>query len=109
MCGSSDCVMADFPSIATQSIPLLAAACLPYRDRLTVPATSDSRHQEEIMKKFGGSAHDDVTTDTHHPCDFARRDFLQQAAAIGAGAALFSVPLVASAQGSQPALQKVLD
>ena len=61
------------------------------------------------MKKFGGSAQDDLTRDTHHPCDLARRDFLQQAAAIGAGAALFSVPLVASAQGSEPALQKVLD
>jgi CubicO group peptidase (beta-lactamase class C family) len=57
--------------------------------------------------KFGGRAHDDLTGDPHH--HLARRDFLQQAAAIGAGAALYSVPMVASAQGSQPALQKVLD
>ena len=38
------------------------------------------------MKKFGGSAHD-LTTDKDRPCDLARRDFLQQAAAVGAGAA----------------------
>jgi hypothetical protein len=35
------------------------------------------------MKKFGGRAHDDLTRDPHH--HLARRDFLQQAAAIGAG------------------------
>ena len=61
------------------------------------------------MKKFEGSAHDDLTTDKDRPCDPARRDFLQQAAAIGAGAALYSVPLVSSAQSSEPALQKVLN
>ena len=60
------------------------------------------------MKKFGGSAHD-LTTDKDRPYDLARRDFLQQAAAVGAGAALYSVPLVSSAQGSEPALQKALD
>ena len=38
------------------------------------------------MKKFGGSVHDDLTTDKDLPCDLARRDFLQQAAAVGAGA-----------------------
>ena len=61
------------------------------------------------MKKFGGSDHDDLTTDMDRACDLARREFLQRAAAIGAGAALSSVPLVSSAQGSQPALQKVLE
>jgi CubicO group peptidase (beta-lactamase class C family) len=61
------------------------------------------------MKKFGGSAHDDLTTDEDRPCDPARRDFLRQAAAVGAGAALYSVPLVSSAQASEAALQKVLD
>jgi methyl acetate hydrolase len=61
------------------------------------------------MKKFEGSAHDDLTTNEDLPGDPARRDFLQQAAAIGAGAALYSMPLVSSAQGSEPALQKVLD
>jgi TAT (twin-arginine translocation) pathway signal sequence len=40
------------------------------------------------MKKSGGSAHDDLTRDPH----LARRDFLQHAAAIGAGAALYSMP-----------------
>jgi methyl acetate hydrolase len=66
-------------------------------------------HQEKIMKEFGGSALDDLTTNEDRPCDLARRDFLQQAAAIGAGAALYSMPLVSSAQGSEPALQKALD
>jgi hypothetical protein len=61
------------------------------------------------MKKFGGSAHDDLTTDEDRPCDPARRDFLRQAAAVGAGAALYSVPLVSSAQAGEAALQKVLD
>ena len=61
------------------------------------------------MKKFGGSVHDDLTTDKDLPCDLARRDFLQQAAAVGAGAALYSVPLVSSARGSESALQKALD
>ena len=60
------------------------------------------------MKKFGGSVHDDLTTDEERPCDPARRDFLRRAAAVGAGAALYSVPLV-SAQASEAALQKVLD
>ena len=60
------------------------------------------------MKKFRGSVHDDLTTDKDRTCDLARRDFLQQAAAV-AGAALYSAPLVSSAQGSEPALQKVLD
>ena len=61
------------------------------------------------MKKFGGSAHDDLTSETHQPCDLARRDFLQQAATIGAGAALYSVPLLAPAHASESALQKVLN
>ena len=61
------------------------------------------------MKKFGGSAHDNLAPHTNCWRDLARRDFLQQAATIGAGAALSTLPLVASAQGSQPALQKVLD
>jgi len=61
------------------------------------------------MKEFGGSAHDDLTKNGHQPFDLARRDFLQQAAAIGAGAALYAVPLVSPAQGSEAALQKVLN
>lgn len=62
------------------------------------------------MKKFGGSAHDNLTRETHHPCYLARRDFLQQAATMGAGAALCSVPLLSPAQGSnESALQKVLN
>ena len=44
------------------------------------------------MKKFEGSAHDELTTDQDRPGKLARRDFLRQAAAIGAGAALYSVP-----------------
>ena len=59
------------------------------------------------MKKFEGSAHDELTTDQDRRGKLARRDFLRQAAAIGAGAALYSVPVVA--QGSEPALQKVLN
>jgi methyl acetate hydrolase len=62
----------------------------------------------KIMKKFGGSVHDNSTADKNRTCDLARRDFLQQAAAV-AGAALYTVPLVSSAHGSEPALQKVLD
>ena len=61
------------------------------------------------MKKFGGSAHGYVTISKDYPCDLTRRNFLQQATAIGAGAALYSMPLVSPAQGGESALQKVLD
>ena len=59
------------------------------------------------MKKFGGRAHDDLTRDPHH--HLARRDFLQQAATIGAGAAFYSMPLLSQAQANESALQKVLE
>jgi methyl acetate hydrolase len=62
----------------------------------------------KIMNKFGASVHDDSTKDKARACGLARRDFLQQAAAV-AGAALCSLPLVSSAQAGERALQKVLD
>jgi CubicO group peptidase (beta-lactamase class C family) len=61
------------------------------------------------MKTAGGSVRGDLTIDGDRPRDRARRDFLQQAAAIGAGAALWSVPLLSAAHGNDAALQKVLN
>src|ERR1700749_4308719 len=62
----------------------------------------------KIMNKFGARVPAASPKDKHRARGLARRDFLKQAAAV-AGAALYSLPLVSSAQARGRALQKILD